>query len=107
MTNILEAVYNIVHQVDPLGITNLRIRGMWQIENPRKVFDYLHQSENKEFELVCILPTEKYNSFSEKSRNKIEQVKIKGFDILNIEVKDPNNPVKLIKCKLIIYKYKD
>ena len=32
-----------VNQVDPLGITNLRIRGMWQIENPRKVFDYLHK----------------------------------------------------------------
>ena len=30
-----------VNQVDPLGITNLRIRGMWQIENPRKVFNYL------------------------------------------------------------------
>jgi len=96
-----------VNQVDPLGITNLRIRGMWQIENPRKVFDYLHQSENKEFELVCIITNEKYNSFNKESRNKIEGIKIKGFIISEVKVKDPNNPAKLIGCKLITYKHKE
>ena len=93
-----------INQVDPLGITNLRIRGMWQIENPRIVFDYLHQAVNKEFELVCIIPTEKYNSFNKKSKNKIEGIKIEGFDISEVEVKDPNNPAKLIICNLIVYK---
>ena len=96
-----------VNQVDPLGITNLRIRGMWQIENPRKVFDYLYQSENKDFDLVCIIPNEKYNSFSKESRTKLEGIKIKGFDISEVEVKDPNNPAKLIKCKLITYKHNE
>ncbi len=96
-----------VNQVDPLGITNLRIRGMWQIENPRKVFGYLHTSENKEFELVCIIPNDKYNSFNKESRNKIEGIKNKGFNISEVEVKDPNNPVKLIKCKLITYKHNE
>ena len=38
-----------VNRVDPLGITNMRIRGMWQIENPRKVFNYLHTSTNSKF----------------------------------------------------------
>jgi hypothetical protein len=55
-----------VNKVDALGITNLRIRGMWQIQNPRKVFSYLHIPSNKEFELVCIIPTEKYNSFNKR-----------------------------------------
>jgi hypothetical protein len=27
-----------VKKVDPLGITDLRVRGMWHIENPIKVF---------------------------------------------------------------------
>ena len=92
-----------VNQVDPLGITNLRIRGMWQIENPRKVFDYLHVSDKKDFELVCIIPSEKYNSFSKESRNRIEGIKNKGFNISEAEVKDPNNPAKLLKCKIINY----
>lgn len=44
-----------VNRVDPLGITNLRIRGMWQIQNPRKVFNYLHTaSSENDFELVAI-----------------------------------------------------
>ena len=96
-----------VNRVDPLGITNLRIRGMWQIENPRKVFDYLHESENNGFELVCIIPNKKYNSFSKESRDKIEEMKNKGLAISEVEVKDPNNPAKLIKCKSITYEHNE
>jgi hypothetical protein len=90
-----------VNQVDPLGITNLRIRGMWQIENPRKVFNYLHEPTDKDFELVCIIPVEKYNSFPNESRNKLEGITEKGFSIENKQIKNPNNPAKLIDCKLI------
>jgi hypothetical protein len=90
-----------VNRVDPLGITNLRIRGMWQIQNPRKVFNYLHtQSENK-FELVAIIPTDKYNTFPNKSRDGIEKLNDKNLIINNIKVRDPNNPAKLIDAKLI------
>jgi hypothetical protein len=90
-----------VNQVDPLGITNLRIRGMWQIENPRKVFNYLHEPTDKDFELVCIIPTEKYASFPKDSRTKLEEIKENGFSIADKQIKDPNNPVKLTSCKLI------
>lgn len=90
-----------VNQVDPLGITNLRIRGMWQIENPRKVFDYLHKPKDNKFELVCIIPTSKYNSFPQESKTKLEEIKEKGFSIENKQIKDPNNPAKLLDSKLI------
>jgi hypothetical protein len=90
-----------VNQVDPLGITNLRIRGMWQIENPRKVFNYLHETTDKDFELVCIIPTEKYNSFPKESRTKLEGINKIGFSIEDKQTKDPNNPAKLMDCKLI------
>jgi hypothetical protein len=90
-----------VNQVDPLGITNLRIRGMWQIENPRKVFNYLHETTDKDFELVCIIPTEKYNSFPNESRSKLEGISENGFSIEDKQIKNPNNPAKLMDCKLI------
>ena len=90
-----------VNQVDPLGITNLRIRGMWQIENPRKVFNYLHETTDKDFELVCIIPTEKYNSFPNESRSKLEGINENGFSIEDKQIKNPNNPAKLMDCKLI------
>ncbi len=90
-----------VNQVDPLGITNLRIRGMWQIENPRKVFKYLHEPTGKNFELVCIIPAEKYLSFPKESIAKIEAINEDGFSIEEKPIKDPNNSAKLIDCKLI------
>ena len=34
-----------VNKVDPLGITNLRIRGMWHIDNPIKVFNYIYEPQ--------------------------------------------------------------
>ncbi len=92
-----------VHRVDPLGITNLRIRGMWHIHNPRKVFNYLHLKTEKDFELVCIIPKTKYNSFPHESRKKVESISLKDFKITDTQVKDPNNPANLVDCKLITY----
>lgn len=92
-----------VNNVDPLGITNLRIRGMWQIENPRKVFDYLHDQTNNQFELVSIIPKSKYNSFSKISIDRFEQLIGKELSMINTKVKDPNNPAKFIEVKYIKY----
>lgn len=88
-----------VNKVDPLGITSLRIRGMWQIENPKKVFSYLYDKKEKNFELVCIIPVTKYNSFPIESKRKIEENE--KLSITDRQVKDPNNPARLIDCKLI------
>jgi len=74
---------------------------MWQIQNPRKVFSYLHTPTEKEFELVCIIPASNYSSFDESSRAKIESINKAEFSIQDEKVKDPNNPAKLIDCKLI------
>lgn len=93
-----------VNRVDPLGITNLRIRGMWQIQNPRRVFDYLHNSEGDTFELVAIIPTDKYNSFPIDSKNRIENLGNLKLKISDVQAKDPNNPANLINVKLIIFK---
>lgn len=90
-----------VNRVDPLGITNLRIRGMWQIQNPRRVFNYLHVPTNNKFELVSLIPTEKYNSFPIESIKKIENLGNENLTIENVNVHDPNNPANLIEVKLI------
>lgn len=89
-----------VNKVDPLGITYLRIRGMWGIENPNKVFNYLtsYQKE-KEFQLFVLLRSSKFDSFTAVSRQKINSSA--RLNIRDVEVKNPNNPAQLIKCKLI------
>ena len=93
-----------INNVDPLGVTNLRVRGMWSIQNPRKVFDYIYpQDNNFTFELVCIIPSSKYYSFEDEDIARIESIKKKGFNISNEKVSDPNNPAKLIDVKLITF----
>lgn len=92
-----------VNRVDPLGITNLRIRGMWQIQNPRRVFNYLHTTGDT-FELVAVIPTTKYNSFPTNSKNRIENLGNPNLSISDVQVKDPNNPANLIDSKLIVFR---
>lgn len=93
-----------VNRVDPLGITNLRIRGMWQIQNPRKVFNYLHPASKNSFELVAIIPTVKYNSFPIHSRNRLEEfLNTDIITIRDVNVKNPNNPASLIDAKIIVF----
>lgn len=92
-----------VNQVDPLGITNLRIRGMWLLQPPFKVFDYIHNYENgKRFQCFAIIPTSKFNSFPDESINRLEETD--GVVISDVNVNDPDNPVDLIECKLIEFK---
>jgi len=93
-----------VKKVDPLGITDLRVRGMWHIENPIKVFqDVAHIKGENNFTLNTLLLTDKYNSFPEKDRKKLESLQNGNFKIHDIEIKSPNNPAQLLKAKLISY----
>lgn len=91
-----------VNKVDPLGITYLRIRGMWGIDNPLHVFDYITNiDEDSEFTVNAIMLTEKYNSFPESDRLAIESITLDNFTISDIEIKSPNNPARLLSAKLI------
>lgn len=91
-----------VKKVDPLGITDLRIRGMWHIDNPNKIFSYLNVYDDKAtFQLICLLKKEKFNSFSENDKNYLKELKLDGFLFKEVKVKSPNNPANLITCILI------
>ena len=95
-----------VNRVDPLGITYLRIRGMWHIQNPLKAFEYVYKrDESKTFSFMCIINDEKFSLFanSDKLLNLISQTS--GAKISNIYIKNPNNPAKLKSAKLITYEF--
>lgn len=91
-----------VNQVDPLGITYLRIRGMWGIDNPLHVFDYITNIDgDRDLTVNAIMLSEKYYSFPESDRQAIESITLDNFTINNIEIKSPNNQAKLLSAKLI------
>ena len=94
-----------VKKIDPLGITDLRVRGMWSIASPFKVFDYIYQRDNnKSFNFMCLINQDKYRSFNNTA--KIEQLvgQIPDFAISDVHIKDPDNPAKLKAAKLITFK---
>ena len=94
-----------VKKVDPLGITELRIRGMWDIQNPNKVFNYITTIDTKvNFQINCLMSKAKFNSFPEGDRMILENISLKGFIKKEVKIKDPNNPSRLIDGILIKYK---
>ncbi len=93
-----------VNKVDPLGITYMRIRGMWGIENPWKVFSYVYTPPaNKEFDFMCIINEDKYNTFANKEELETLANETDNMDIKDVMIKDPDNPAKLRGAKLITF----
>jgi len=89
-----------VNRVDPLGITNLRIRGMWTIQNPLKVYKELFSLNGNGFQLFALMRKSKYDSFSKEDKATIE--KETGITIKDVKIQDPDNPAKQILAKLIV-----
>jgi hypothetical protein len=96
-----------INKVDPLGITYLRIRGMWGIENPVDIYEYLDikYDTKANLQVISIMTAKKYNSFPESDIKSIEQTSANtpNLEIEDIQIRSPNNPANLIQAKLITY----
>ena len=94
-----------VKKVDPLGVTDLRIRGMWHIDNPHKIFSYLNLFDaNANFQIVCLMKNDKFNSFPKEDRDLLLNLVRDNYSIGQTKIKDPNNPSQLLDCTLITFK---
>ncbi|MCL2687173.1 MAG: NgoPII family restriction endonuclease [Methanobrevibacter sp.] len=91
-----------LNNVDPLKITNLRIRGMWLLRNPYLIFeDYIQKNSNSDFTVCSIVLKNKFDSFPEEDKKIIiddEDIKYK-----EIRIKNPNNPAQFLDAILIRY----
>ena len=93
-----------VKRVDPLGITTLRLRGMWHILNPMQVYKNVCKiDESKDFSLFALLTKEKYDSFPKTNILNLESHK--EILVEDIKIKNPNNITKLIDAKLIKFSF--
>ena len=94
-----------INRVDPLGITYLRVRGMWGIENPKVVFAPIIETDrNARFHLNVLMRTEKFNSFPEVDRNRTTQLVRENYQVRDIRFRNPDNPAVLLDGKLITFK---
>lgn len=94
-----------VNKVDPLGITYLRVRGMWGIENSWTVFKYVYEKDlNSEFNFFSIINEEKYSEFNKEDRKEFEDfVNNSDLSMIKIKIKNPDNPAILKNAYLITY----
>lgn len=89
-----------VNKVDPLGITYLRIRGMWGIENPKNVFNYVVEEQvDKEFNAFALMKKDKYLGFPKEDTAAIEADGLIAKE--DVEIKDPNNTANFIDAVLL------
>lgn len=95
-----------INKVDPLGITYMRVRGMWGIENPWKVFSYVYnRSFNSNFSFMCIINDEKWATFANTTSLTDLAATEKSLNISDIRIKDPNNPANLRDAKLVTFSF--
>jgi hypothetical protein len=89
-----------VNNIDPLGVTNLRIKSVWSVKNPLKIFsDIFSYDKNKDFTLIGLMFKNKFDSFPKKDIDAI--VNDKNIKIKDVKIKNPNNPKTLMAAKLI------
>jgi hypothetical protein len=80
-----------INRVDPLGITSLRVRGMWQIENPSKVFQKVARIDPaKKFQAFSIMKWEKYLQMLGDRQNSLPD----AVKLSRQRIPDPNNPAE-------------
>lgn len=93
-----------VNRVDPLGITYLRVRGMWGIENPFSVFNYIYtRDHSKEFNFMGLINSSKYDTLEHTEELESLCSVVEGLSIKDVKIKNPNNPAQLKDAKLIKY----
>jgi len=85
-----------INKIDPLGVTYLRVRGMWGIDNPWKVFNYVYERDmSKAFTFMSIINDEKWNALIDTERLVALEKTESDLHIKEIQIKDPDNPAKL------------
>lgn len=93
-----------VNKVDSLGITYMRVHGMWVIDNSCIVFNYVYTRDfSKDFNFMCIINEEKWNTLS--NTDELENIALVNSDLIipDIRIKNPDNPTKLRNAKLISF----
>jgi hypothetical protein len=89
-----------VKRVDPLHITDLRVRGMWSIANPLKVYSYAYEFDpHKQFSMVALMEKTRYLQYPYDDRNAIENSPL--VKIRDALIRDPNNPARNVEAKML------
>ena len=78
-----------LNKVDPLKATSLRVRGMWLLDHPAKVFkDYFVKPQDQFFVLNALISKIKWDEYSKELIDDLEALSVHGLSIKHIELPD-------------------
>jgi hypothetical protein len=88
-----------IKEIDPQDFTTLRVRAMFELENPNKIFkNEIGWQSDEDLVISAIMQKKKFDSFTKKDRDSLEDFKIKNF-----KGKNPDSPKEEIDLVLIRY----
>jgi len=91
-----------INKLDPTKITDLRVRGMWQIKSPLSVFSgHIKFIPEKKMAVYAIMTRNKFNSFPKEDIKGVE----KELSVKDITIVDPDNPEAELGAKLIHFSF--
>jgi hypothetical protein len=77
---------------------------MWHIANPINVFKQIAPVDTElKLTVHTLMLLEKYHSFSEADRLKIEKLQDDFFSISDVQITSSNNPAQKLNAKLLTY----
>lgn len=88
-----------VNKVDPLGITYLRIRGMWGIEHPSAVFKSLQSNQPEKTNIYVLMKKESHDQI-ENIPDFSPFIDSNNLRYEEIQIPNPNNPAKNVDAVL-------
>lgn len=93
-----------INNTDPLRITSLRVREMWTITNPFKVFGDIYSVDSKKkFNFMAIINDDKWNCLENKDKLIKMKEKNKNLKIIKTEIRDSEKPENMKPVRLITF----
>lgn len=81
-----------LNAIDPLKATSLRVRAMWLLEHPAKLFEaFLVPPEEDTFVLNVLISEDKWHSFSKEEIEQLNELKSLGVKVEEISIPDSSH----------------
>jgi hypothetical protein len=78
-----------LNNVDPLNATSLRVRAMWLLEHPARVFQsVLLPPEQGAFVLNVLVSAEKWDAYSDVEADAVTALSSQGLNVQRIKIPD-------------------
>lgn len=93
------------NNVDPLQATSLRIRAMWLLEHPARVFEaFLLPPQQGTFILNVLVSAEKWSSYPEAHISAVMELQNQGLSVNRLEIPNSGSAVQLQKVVHVSWK---